>query len=242
VIRSTISWTRLFSSTGGIASHRSESLRALRSAASSAYPSRSSGARVSLTSRRCLRSVARYRAPYRFRWRQSRLAQDQNRVREAHEIRSGACLVPLHFFADAVDRQSKRADLGGSPIAHMIIATSSQPSSERAEHGLAVDDLIRFVDQYRERLSEALHSNRSAGAGRLRDRIWPALLFLTTGPCNEAPEDGYCRIPGFSDHFLASQACAGHYAPDSLAIMSLNRGLILSSVGRQEPKFRARSA
>jgi hypothetical protein len=32
VIRSTISWTRLFSSTGGIASHRSESLRALRRA------------------------------------------------------------------------------------------------------------------------------------------------------------------------------------------------------------------
>jgi hypothetical protein len=50
VIRSTISWTRLFSSTGGIASHRSESLRALRRAASSAYASRSSGASVSLTS------------------------------------------------------------------------------------------------------------------------------------------------------------------------------------------------
>src|SRR5580704_13166798 len=50
VIRSTISWTRLFSSTGGIASHRSESLRTLRSAPSSAYASRSSGASVSLTS------------------------------------------------------------------------------------------------------------------------------------------------------------------------------------------------
>src|SRR6202040_986818 len=50
VIRSTISWTRLFSSTGGIASHRSESLRALCRAASSAYASRPSGASVSLTS------------------------------------------------------------------------------------------------------------------------------------------------------------------------------------------------
>src|SRR5580700_3676065 len=50
VIRSTIFWTRLFSSTGGIASHRLESVRALRRAASSAYASRSSGARVSLTS------------------------------------------------------------------------------------------------------------------------------------------------------------------------------------------------
>src|SRR4030088_281404 len=48
--RRTISWTRLFSSTGGIASHRSESLRALRRAPSSAYASRSSGASVSLTS------------------------------------------------------------------------------------------------------------------------------------------------------------------------------------------------
>jgi hypothetical protein len=47
---STISRTRLFSSTGSIASHRSESLRALRRAASSAYASRSSGASALLTS------------------------------------------------------------------------------------------------------------------------------------------------------------------------------------------------
>src|ERR1019366_6712657 len=65
-------------------------------------------------------------------------------------------LVPLCFFDDAVDSQSKRADLGGSPIMHDDHRNILGPELfERVNHGVAVDDLIGFVDQYRERLSEA---------------------------------------------------------------------------------------
>src|ERR1019366_6825724 len=65
-------------------------------------------------------------------------------------------LVPLHFFDNAVERQPKRADLGASPIMHDDHRHILGPELfERVNHGVAVDDLIGFVDQYRERLSEA---------------------------------------------------------------------------------------
>src|ERR1019366_8542063 len=64
-------------------------------------------------------------------------------------------LVPLHFFDNAVERQPKRADLGASPIAHNGYRHILGPELFKSvDHGVAVDNLMVFVDQYRDCLSE----------------------------------------------------------------------------------------